>query len=102
MYYEIMSKPTKKNNKREYIIKHKKEILEEMMKIDAPTKYVNYTIYKDSFFTFSQEVIEKHNVLNTPKVEYIIDDAELIDKQILFKPKPKTIIECMKKYNDNI
>ena len=100
MYYEIMSKPTIKNNKREYIVKHKKEILEivdEMLKIDAPTKYVNYAMYKDCFFTFSQDIIEKHNVLNTPKIEYIIDDAELIDKHILFKPKTRTIIECMKK-----
>ena len=106
MYYEIMSKPIIKTNKREYIIQHKEEILkivEEMLKPDAPTNYTNYSIYKDCFISFSHEILEKYKVLNSPKIEYIIDDGEIMDKHILLQPKTKTsIIECMKKYNDSI
>lgn len=100
MYYELMSKPPIKITKREYIIKHKEEIIKivgEMLQPDAPKKYENYNIYKDCFATFSQEIIEKHLVLNAPHIEYITDDAELIGKNILLRPKTKTIIECMKK-----
>jgi len=52
--------------------------------------------------TFAQDIIEKYTLLNEPKIEYIIKDAELIDKQILIKPKTKSVVEIMKKYNDNI
>ena len=100
MYYEIMSKPIIRNNKREYILKHNKEILDvvnEMLKPDAPLQFNNYDIYKECFLNFAQEVVDKYIVLNTPRVEYITDDAQLIDKQILIKPKIKSVIECMKK-----
>ena len=105
MYYEIMSKPIIKKNNREYIIQHKKEILkivEEMLNSEAPIKYANYGLYKDCFITFAHDIIEKYIVLNSPKIEYIIDEVELFDKHILLKPKTKSIIECMKKYNDNV
>jgi hypothetical protein len=105
MYYEIMSKPNKTQAKREFIMKHKDQILKivnEMLKKDAPIEFNNYDIYKDSFMTFSQDIIEKYTLLNEPKIEYITKDAELIDKQILLKPKTKTVVEIMKKYNDNI
>jgi len=105
MYYELMTKPIIQIKKREYILQYKKEILEivtDMLQLDAPTNYVNYNIYKECFITFSQDIIEKYKVLNAPTVEYMIDDAELVDKQIFIRPKSKTIIECMKKYQDNV
>ena len=105
MYYEIMSKPNKSQIKREFIMKHKDQILKivnEMLNKDAPIQYNNYDIYKESFMTFAQDIIEKHTLLNEPKIEYITRDAELIDKHILLKPKTKSVVEIMKKYSDNI
>jgi len=107
MYYEIMSKPTSKQIKREFIMKHKDKIVDivnEMVKKDAPICFDNYDIYKESFMTFAQDIIEKYTLLNEPKIEYIIHAPELIDKQILLQPKVrnKTIVEIMKKYNDSI
>jgi hypothetical protein len=105
MYYEIMSKPNKSQIKRDFIMKHKEKILNivtEMLHKDAPISFNNYDIYKESFMTFAQEIVEKHTLLNEPKIEYITKDAELIDKQILIKPKTKSVVEIMKKYNDNV
>jgi hypothetical protein len=102
-----MSKPTKKQIKREFIIKHKDKIIDivnEMLKKDAPICYDNYDIYRESFMTFAQDIMEKYTLLNEPKIEYIIHDPQLIDKQIILQPKikSKTILEIMKKYNDTI
>jgi hypothetical protein len=105
MYYEIMSKPNKSQIKRDFIMKHKEKILNivtEMLNKDAPISFNNYDIYKDPFMVFAQDIIEKYTLLNEPKIEYITKDAELIDKQILIKPKTKTVVEIMKKYNDNV
>ena len=107
MYYEIMSKPTKKQIKREFIMKNKEKIISivnEMLEKDAPFAFDNYDIYKDSFMTFAQDIIEKYTLLNEPKIEYMIPDPELIDKHLMIQPKSKarTIVEIMKKYNDNI
>jgi len=107
MYYEIMSKPTKKQIKREFVMKHSDIILtivEEMLKKDAPISFDNYDIYKDSFTAFVQDIIEKYTLLNEPKIEYITQDAEMIDKHLYLQPKTtkKTILEIMKKYNDNV
>jgi 5'(3')-deoxyribonucleotidase len=53
--------------------------------------------------TFAQDVIEKYTLLNEPKIEYIIPDPELVDKNLMIQPKTRrTIVEIMKKYNDNI
>jgi hypothetical protein len=107
MYYEIMSSPPKKQIKREFIIKHKDNILKivnQMLEKDAPIAFNNYDIYKEPFITFAQDIIEKHTLLNEPKIEYIIQDAVLIDKHLMIQPKAKarTIVEIMKKYNDNV
>lgn len=107
MYYEIMSKPTQKQIKREFIIKNKEKIITivtEMLKKDAPIAFDNYDIYKESFTTFAQDVIEKYTLLNEPKVEYIIQDPELVDKHLLIQPKArgKSIVEIMKKYSDSV
>ena len=107
MYYEIMYKPSNKHITREYIIKHKEQIIkivDEMLKKDAPIRFNEYDIYREAFNTFAQDIIEKYTLLNEPKIEYIIHAPELIDKQILLQPKvrSKTIVEIMKKYNDSI
>jgi hypothetical protein len=105
MYYEMMSHPTTKQIKREFVLKHKEQILqivEDMLKKDAPIAFDHYDIYKDSFTTFAQDIIEKYTLLHEPNVEYITEDCELIDKHILLKPKTKTIVEIMKKYSDNV
>ena len=106
MYYEIMSRPTKTQIKREFIMKNKEKIIfivNEMLQKDAPIAFDNYDIYKESFMTFAQDIIEKHTLLNEPRVEYIIPDPQLVDKHILIQPKTKrTIVEIMKKYNDNV
>jgi len=107
MYYEIMSNPPKSQIKREFIMKNKDKILTivtRMLEKDAPIAFNNYDIYKEPFMTFAQDVIEKYTLLNEPKVEYIIQDAELIDKHLLLQPKTKsrTVVEIMKKYNDNV
>ena len=106
MYYEIMSNPTKKQIKREFIMKNKETIatiVNEMLKKDAPIAFDNYDIYKEPFMTFAQDIIEKYTLMNEPKVEYIIPDPELVDKNLMIHPKTKrTIVEIMKKYNDNV
>jgi hypothetical protein len=105
MYYEIMSKPSNKHITRDYIFKHKEQIIkivDEMLKKDAPIRFTEYDIYREAFNTFAQDIIEKHTLLNEPRVEYIIPDCELVDKQILIRPKTKTIVEIMKKYSDTI
>ena len=105
MYYEIMSKPTSKHVTRNYILTHKEQIMNivtEMLKNDAPIRFDNYDIYKEPFITFAQDIIEKYIILNEPKVEYVIQGCELIDKHIILKPKLKSVVEIMKKYNDNV
>ena len=108
MYYEIMTTPPTKQIKREFIMKHKDKIISivnEMLQKDAPIMFNNYDIYKEPFTVFAQDIIEKYTLLNEPKIEYIIQDAELIDKHLMIQPKmahKKTIIEIMKKYNDNV
>ena len=106
MYYEMMSKPTQKQIKREFVLKHKEKIIQivdDMLQKDAPISFNHYDIYKDAFTTFAQDIIEKYTLLHEPKIEYIIDDCELIDKHILLTPKTKTsIVEIMKKYSDNV
>ena len=101
-----MSKPTQKQIKREFVLKHKEKILQivnDMLQKDAPIAFNHYDIYKDAFTTFAQDIVEKYTFLHEPKIEYITEDCELIDKHILLKPKSKTsIVEIMKKYSDNV
>jgi hypothetical protein len=106
MYYEIMTNPTKTQMKREFVMKNKEKIISivnEMLQKDAPIAFNNYDIYKEPFMTFAQDVIEKYTLLNEPRVEYMIPDPVLIDKNLMIHPKTKrTIVEIMKKYNDNV
>ena len=68
-----------------------------MLEKDAYLTYEYYDLYKDNFFIFAKDVIDKTTILRTPSIT--VDNTELngIDKNILIKPKIKTIIEIMKK-----
>jgi hypothetical protein len=68
-----------------------------MLDKDAHLNYEYYDLYKDSFYTFSKDVIDKTTILRTPHIVIDIQDVTSIDKTILLKPKTKTIIELMKK-----
>ena len=100
MYYEIVSKHNKHEMKREKILENREEIIRIVQKLlekDAYLTYEYYDLYKDNFFIFAKDVIDKTTILRTPSIT--VDNNELIgiDKNILIKPKIKTIIEIMKK-----
>jgi hypothetical protein len=100
MYYEIVSRSKKNEIKREKILENREEIIrivQKMLEKDAYLTYEYYDLYKDTFFTFAKDVIDKTTILRTPNI--VFDNNELIgiDKNILIKPKIKTIIEIMKK-----
>ena len=100
MYYEIVSRSKKNEIKREKILENREEIIrivQKMLEKDAYLTYEYYDLYKDNFFTFAKDVIDKTTILRTPNI--VFDNNELIgiDKNILIKPKIKTIIEIMKK-----
>jgi hypothetical protein len=100
MFYEILTPKNKNEMKRQKIIEHKEEILRivnKMLDKDAHLNYEYYDLYKDSFYTFSKDVIDKTTILRTPHIVIDIQDVTSIDKTILLKPKTKTIIELMKK-----
>jgi hypothetical protein len=100
MFYEMLTPKNKNEMKRQKIIEHKEEILRivnKMLDKDAHLNYEYYDLYKDSFYTFSKDVIDKTTILRTPHIVIDIQDVTSIDKTILLKPKTKTIIELMKK-----
>ena len=100
MFYELMAPGNKNEIKRQKIIENKEEILRivnKMLDKDAHLNYEYYDLYKDSFYTFSKDVIDKTTILRTPHIVIDIQDVTSIDKTILLKPKTKTIIELMKK-----
>ena len=71
------------------------KIFETMMNDD--TTYEYYSLYKDDFDNFINNIMNKIIIVNTPPVEIIYDDPLLIDKTIYIKPKGKTVIGLMKK-----
>jgi hypothetical protein len=100
MYYEIVSKGKNNEMKREQIMENREEVIrivQKMLEKDSYLTYEYYDLYKDTFFTFAKDVIDKTTILRTPSIT--VDNYELhgIDKNILIKPKVKTIIEIMKK-----
>lgn len=100
MFYELMTPKNKNEIKRQKIIEHKEEILRivnKMLDKDAHLNYEYYDLYKDNFYTFSKDVIDKTTILRTPNIVFDIQDISGIDKTIFLKPKTKTIIELMKK-----
>jgi hypothetical protein len=100
MFYELMAPGNKNEIKRQKIVEHKEEILRivnKMLDKDAHLNYEYYDLYKDTFYTFSKDVIDKTTMLRTPNIVIDIQEVQGIDKTIFLKPKPKTIIELMKK-----
>jgi hypothetical protein len=100
MFYELMAPGNKNEIKRQKIIENKEEILRivnKMLDKDAHLNYEYYDLYKDTFYTFSKDVIDKTTMLRTPNIVFDIQEVSGIDKTIFLKPKPKTIIELMKK-----
>ena len=100
MFFELLSKKHINDIKRNKIIENKEEILKianYMLDKDAHLNYEYYDLYKDSFYTFSKDVIDKTTLLRTPHIVFDIHDTNNIDKKILLTPKPKTIIEMFKK-----
>ena len=100
MYYEIVSKSKKNELKREQIMENREEIIrifQKMLEKDSYLTYEYYDLYKDNFFTFAKDVIDKTTILRTPSITVYNDEFIGIDKNILIKPKVKSIIEIMKK-----
>jgi hypothetical protein len=96
----LMAPGNKNEIKRQKIVEHKEEILRivnKMLDKDAHLNYEYYDLYKDTFYTFSKDVIDKTTMLRTPNIVFDIQEVSGIDKTIFLKPKPKTIIELMKK-----
>ena len=97
-----MTNKTTNEIKRNIIIENKEEIIrivEKMLDKDAHLNYEYYDLYKDSFYAFSKDVIDKTTILRTPHLTFNNQNADLhgIDKKIFIKPKCKTIIEMFKK-----
>ena len=100
MFYEIMSNKHTNEIKRSKIIDNKEEILKivnKMLDKDAHLNYEYYDLYKDTFYTFSKDVIDKTTILKTPNIVFNIEEVHQVDKQIYLKAKQKTVIELMKK-----
>ena len=101
MYREIMTNKSINstlNIKSINLSPYKKDIhkiFETMMNDD--TTYEYYSLYKDDFDNFINNIMNKIIIVNTPPVEIIYDDPLLIDKTIYIKPKGKTVIGLMKK-----
>ena len=100
MFFELLSKNNNNEIKRHKIIENKEEILRianKMLDKDAHLNYEYYDLYKDSFYAFSKDVIDKTTILKTPNIVFEISETNNIDKKIFITPKPKTIIEMFKK-----
>jgi len=100
MFFELLTTKTNNEIKRHKIIENKEEIIkivEKMLDKDAHLTYEYYDLYKDSFYAFSKDVIDKTTILRTPHLTFDIEDIHGIDKTIFLKPKPKTVIEMFKK-----
>jgi hypothetical protein len=100
MFFELLSKTNNNDIKRSKIIENKEEIIKitnKMLDKDAHLNYEYYDLYKDSFYTFSKDVIDKTTILRTPNIVFEIPETNSIDKKIFITPKPKTIIEMFKK-----
>ena len=100
MYYEIVSRNKRNEMKREQIMENREEVIRivhRLLEKDSYLTYEYYDLYKDTFFTFAKDVIDKTTLLRTPSITVYNDELIGIDKNILIKPKVKTIIDIMKK-----
>jgi len=73
------------------------QIFNALLKED--TKFENYYLYKEDYDLFIDNIIGKIVSLNTPP--FILEETKStvlqMDKQIMIKPKEKTVIGLMKK-----
>ena len=100
MFFELLTNKTTNEIKRNTIIENKEEIIrivERMLDKDAHLNYEYYDLYKDTFYAFSKDVIDKTTILRTPSITFDIGEIHGIDRTIFIKPKSKTIIEMLKK-----
>ncbi len=96
MYYEKMTKYKTKVNMSKYREDIQK-IFNALLKED--TKFENYYLYKEDYDLFIDNIIGKIVSLNAPP--FIMEDSNTVvlhmDKQIMIRPKEKTVIGLMKK-----
>ena len=73
------------------------QIFNALLKED--TKFENYYLYKEDYDLFIDNIIGKIVSLNAPP--FIMEESKTpmlsVDKQIMIKPKEKTVIGLMKK-----
>lgn len=96
MYYEKITKYKTKVNMSKYREDIQK-IFNALLKED--TKFENYYLYKEDYDLFIDNIIGKIVSLNAPP--FIMEETNVsvlhMDKQIMIKPKEKTVIGLMKK-----
>ena len=96
MYYEKMTKYKTKVNMSKYR-EDIQQIFNALLKED--TKFENYYLYKEDYDLFIDNIIGKIVSLNAPP--FIMEESKTpmlsVDKQIMIKPKEKTVIGLMKK-----
>jgi len=97
MYYEKITKYKTKVNMSKYREDIQK-IFNALLKED--TKFDNYYLYKEDYDLFIDSIIGKIVSLNAPP--FIMEESPSapilhMDKQIMIKPKEKTVIGLMKK-----
>lgn len=98
MYYEKITKYKTKVNMSKYREDIQK-IFNALLKED--TKFENYYLYKEEYDLFIDNIIGKIVSLNAPP--FVMEETNTsasvfhMDKQIMIKPKEKTVIGLMKK-----
>ena len=96
MYYEKITKYKTKVNMSKYR-EDIQQIFNALLKED--TKFENYYLYKEDYDLFIDNIIGKIVSLNAPP--FIMEETNTsilpMDKQIMIKPKEKTVIGLMKK-----
>ena len=103
MYYEKITKYKTKVNMSKYR-EDIQQIFNSLLKED--TKYENYYLYKEDYDIFIDSIIGKIvslKPLETNNSNYSVDSIDSnvsilhMDRQIMIKPKEKTVIGLMKK-----
>jgi len=95
MYYEKITKYKTKVNMSKYR-EDIQQIFNALLKED--TKFENYYLYKEDYDIFIDNIIGKIVSLNMPP--FVMQETNTclpMDKQIMIKPKEKTVIGLMKK-----
>jgi hypothetical protein len=86
---DLFSDPTN----RQHVI----TVFHAMIHPDAAQKYPHYDLYLPAFQQFTNALLETHQIVNhvpdPPPCTTFLEE----DKQLLVRPKPKTIVEILKK-----